>query len=121
MDVMSATINGQEGESRAGWSRDSVRRFPKGPNMIVGHCVWGKTDKDPDILKVHRVFKAPGYGLVFLDDPVNVTEGTMPQETINALGLSVDGGNPIDEIRIGPTLHSVMLGTKPLPVSQGSK
>jgi hypothetical protein len=33
---------------------------------------------------------------------------------INSIVLYVDSGKVLDEIRIGPTLNSVMVGTKPL-------
>jgi hypothetical protein len=109
-----AILNGEKGSSRNSWSRSSGLRFARSPHMIVGRCVWGRTDKDPDTVEVFRVFDAPGYGIVLLEDPVSVVKGVIPQEKIDSIGLYADGTAPVDEIRIGPTLHSVMVGTKPL-------
>ena len=48
--------------------------------------------------------------LVFLDGPIS------DQERIEALVLNISGkwDAPLDELRVGPTRHSVMVGTKPL-------
>jgi hypothetical protein len=111
-----AILNGESGSHRNSWSRTSALRFPKGPSMIVGRCTWGKTEKDPDTVEAFRVFDAPGYGIVLLENPVSVVKGIIPQETVNAMVLFLFDKAPFDEIRIGPTLHSVMVGTKPLAV-----
>ena len=96
------------------WSRSVSNRFPAGPNMVLGRCVWGKTDEEPDLVEVYRVFNAPGYDVVFPEKPVSVTKGVIPQEMINAISLETRGETPLDEIRVGPTRHSVLVGTKPL-------
>ena len=83
--------------------------------MVVGRCVWGRTDADPDTLEVYRVFNAPGYDIVFPRKPVSVVKGIIPQELIKAIVINQGGFDaPLDELRVGPTRHSVMVGTKPL-------
>ena len=83
--------------------------------MIVGHCVWGKTDEDPDIMKIYRVYDAPGFGPMILDEPVCVLEEAIDQKLLNSISFSMDEKRAIDEIRIGTTSHSVLMGTKPMP------
>jgi hypothetical protein len=112
-----------EGESylnRNSWSRSAKLRFPEGPNMIVGRCVWGKTDEEPDIVEVYRVFDAPGYDIVVSEKPVSAAKGVIPQEMINAIVINQGGfESPLDEFRVGPTRHSVMVGTVPLNPESG--
>ena len=111
-----ATLNGVEaGESRNPWTRSPNLRFKDtAPHMIVGHCTWGKGDNGMDRLEIHRVYDAPVFGPILLEDPVAVLEEAIDQQTLDTLLIYVDQQQAIDEIRIGPTLNSVMLGTKPL-------
>ena len=111
-----ATSNGEEaGTARNPYTRSEQLRFPAGkPNMIIGRFVWGKTDEDPDKLTIHRVYDAPGFGPLFLENPVCELEQTVAQQTLDSIFLSLDTGIKLDEIRIGPTLNSVMMGTEPL-------
>ena len=103
------------GHARNPWSRSAPLRFEeKGPNMIVGRCTWGKTDADTDKLEIYRVFVAPTYGPLVLDKPACVFEESIPQEKIRSIYLEMGSEQAADEIRIGPTQHSVMLGTKQL-------
>jgi hypothetical protein len=41
-------------------------------------------------------------------------EEIIAQQTLNAIGLYIYSDKVLDEIRIGPTLNSVMVRTKPL-------
>ncbi|MFK7851157.1 MAG: DUF6288 domain-containing protein [Akkermansiaceae bacterium] len=110
-------LNGKEaGEARNPWSRSSNLRLPeKEPQMIVGRCVWGKTDKDLDTLEIYRVYNAPVFGPMLIDEPVGVLQEVIPQRTLNAIQVEMfDDHRTIDEIRIGTTLPSVMIGTKPM-------
>ncbi len=111
-----AALNGQKaGTARNPWSRTASLRFPdQEPQMIIGHCVWGMTDKDPDTLKIYRVYNAPVFGPMLLDESVCVLQEAIPQQVIDSLYIELDDPRAIDEIRIGSTLPSVMLGTKPL-------
>ena len=109
-----ATLTDGTVSERNEWSRSAALRFPKGPNMVIGRCIWGKTDKDPDTMEVYRVLNAPGYGIAVASQPVSIAEGPIPQEQLSSIVLSFSGKAPIDEIRVGPTQHSVMVGTKPL-------
>ena len=107
------------GEERNPWSRSAqLRFFEKKPNMIIGRCVWGKRDEALDKLEIYRVFVAPGFGPMLLEKPACVLEDIFAQEKISSVYLEVDSEHTADEIRIGSTLHSVMLGTKPLAVTQ---
>jgi hypothetical protein len=111
-----ATLSGKPaGETRSPWSPSAKLRFPEDePSMIVGRCVWGKTDEDPDRLEIHRVFVAPRFGPLVLENPASVLEEVIDQRTLDSISLNIDSDRVLDEIRIGPTLKSVMLGTKPL-------
>jgi hypothetical protein len=111
-----ATFNDKEaGENNNPWSRSMDLRFKDiAPHMIVGRFTWGKDAQDPDKLEVFRVFDAPIYGPMLLENPVCVLEQTLDQKVLNEISLSVDSGKVVDEIRLGPTLSSVMIGTKPL-------
>ena len=82
--------------------------------MIVIHCVWGKTEADSDSMKIYRVFDAPEYGPMFIETPVCLLEEVIPQAQIDKISMVGFEKGDIDEIRIGPSLHSVMVGTKPL-------
>jgi hypothetical protein len=80
--------------------------------MVIGHCIWGKTAQEPDTLELYRVFDAPRFGPMLIEKPAAVATGRVAQKRLNR--LCYYGEQAIDEIRIGPTLHSVMIGTKPL-------
>ena len=99
------------------WNRgNSDLKYPSGkPWMLIGHCKWGKTDKDPDTIKVYRVFIVPDYGpVVIRKRPVlQSLDKSFDQEKLNTIFFSANGSY-IDEIRIGSDLTSVLLGTKPL-------
>ena len=115
-NTIHATLNGEEtGTARNPYSRSSKLRFPDTePSMIIGRCVWGKTDKDIDTLTIHRVFDAPRFGPLFLQKPVCALESVIDQQTLNSVHLYIDTNKELDEIRIGPTRNSVMMGTQPL-------
>jgi len=113
---INTTKDGEEaGTSRVDWSRHKfdIKFPPEVPHMIIGRCKWGKTDKDPDSLEIYRVFDAPGIGPLVLEEPVCVMKEVVDQANLNSVYMN-DTAGALDEIRIGPTLHSVMLGTKPL-------
>jgi len=101
--------------NRNQWSRNAGQRFLEGPNMVVGRCIWGETDADPDTIEVYRVFDAPFYGITIPSEPVSTVKGSIPQERIEAIIIDQSRDEvPLDEIRIGPTQNSVMIGTQPL-------
>ena len=99
--------------TRTGYSRSAgLRMYEDRPNMIVGRCIWGKTPEEPDTIEIYRVFDAPGFGPLLVEKPAAVATGKVNQKAL--LRLHYNGASNLDEIRIGPTLHSVMAGTKPL-------
>ncbi len=109
-------LNGKPaGEDRYGWSHSLNIRLPaEQPHMMVGHLHWGRTDDEPDTLKLYRVFNAPVFGPMMLDEPVGVLQETIAQEKLNSVFVEIfDTPRAIDEIRIGTSLSSVMIGTKP--------
>ena len=83
--------------------------------MIVGRCVWGKTDDEPDTLTIYRVFNAPVFGPMLIDKPAAVMREPIDQEKLSAILVNLAENRAIDEIRIGAGPASVMQGTKPLP------
>jgi hypothetical protein len=110
-----ATLNGKKaGEVNQEWSHTSNLRYTEGePILIVGHCIWGKTDDEPDTVNLHRVFNAPVFGPMLIDKPAASMQEPLAQEKLNAIGLSMAGSRAIDEIRIGTSAASVMQGTVP--------
>lgn len=80
--------------------------------MIIGHCVWGKAYKDLDTLELYRVLDASEFGPLVLKEPVCAFTEVISQEKISTINLHAEVA--VDEIRIGPTLNSLMVGTKPL-------
>ena len=51
---------------------------------------------------------------MLIEKPAAVLEDLIDQQTINLIDLNIDSGKMLDEIRICPTLNSVMMGTQPL-------
>jgi hypothetical protein len=109
-------LNGQKaGEMHQAWSRSAALRFPdNAPSMIAGHCVWGKTDEEPDTLTLYRVYDAPVFGPMLIDKPAAVMTMKIDQTKLNAIHLNLPENRAIDEIRIGTNLVSVMQGTAPM-------
>lgn len=60
-------------------------------------------------------FFAPAFGPLVLNKPAAVSKGSVPQEKLMRLYLQANVA--VDEIRIGPTMSSVMVGTNPLAAS----
>jgi hypothetical protein len=83
-----------------------------GPNMIIGRCIWGNTDADKDTIEIYRVVDVPDYGPLVITQPISVTRDQVAQQRINT--IKINSGTVWDEVRIGPTLNSVLLGTIPL-------
>ena len=73
--------------------------------MLVGRCVWGKTDADPDTMEIFRVYDAPGFGPMVLKEPVCVLKEVIPQAGINKLSIKDFEKGGIDEIRIDAQRH----------------
>ena len=53
-------------------------------------------------------------GPVLLEKPISVTSKAINQESLNTLYFEYNERFYLDEIRIGPTYESVLLGTVPL-------
>ena len=81
--------------------------------MIVGHCKWGKSDDEPDVLTLYRVFDAPQIGPMLIENPVGKMEFKINEKEITMLDLYIDHSNSIDEIRIGADIPSVIGGKHP--------
>lgn len=112
-----ATINGDDGKSDMGvehfkyadalWPREQ-------PAMVVVRCRWGKTDQEPDTVEVYRVVDLPMLGPKLVEKPIATNSGVIDQSKLNTLYISAPGygaGFYFDEIRVGPSYHSVLLGT----------
>ena len=81
--------------------------------MIIGRCIWGKTDEDKDILEIYKVFDAPRFGPMVLEKPVCRLTEVIQQDKLDSVYIKGTPGY-LDEIRVGPTRNSVILGIKPL-------
>jgi len=110
------TLNGQKtGESRSPWGSKEQPRFGSSvPDMLIGRCVWGKTDKDPDVVELYRVYDSPLFGPMLVEKPVTMFEHVIDQQSIERVRILLGDEGGCDELRIGPTLNSVMIGTVPL-------
>lgn len=114
---LKAMLSGEgAGETRAGWThRRAEEKFPSNkPHLIIGRCVWSKTDSVPDTVEIYRVFDAPGLGPMVIEEPISHMKAIVNQAKLNTVFLSGSAKGSLDEIRIGPTRQSVLLGTAPL-------
>ena len=84
---------------------------PLVPHVFVGHCAWGVSDIDMDVVEIYRIVDVPGRGPVFLKEPISTFAGIVPQQEIDTLYFKSKDAYSMDEFRVGPTLQSVMLGT----------
>ena len=110
------TLNGQKtGETRSPSGGKEQPKFGSSvPDMMIGRCVWGKTDKDPDVVELYRVYDSPLFGPLLVEKPVAMFEHVIDQQSIERVRILLGGEGGCDELRIGPTLNSVMIGTVPL-------
>lgn len=81
------------------------------PHMVLGHCVWGASDRVPDVVEIYRVLDIAGQGPVLLKQPVSVLSAVVDQKRLDTLYFEYWGEFYLDEIRVGPTYESVLLGT----------
>lgn len=63
------------------------------------------------------MFDAPGMGPMVLKEPVCSMREVIDQAKLDTVYIRDTAGS-LDEIRIGSTLHSVLLGTKPLAATE---
>ena len=82
--------------------------------MIVGHCLWGRTDDEPDTVSIYRVYNAPVFGPMLIDEPAIVMREPVDQQKVDSIILNLSEKRAMDEIRIGTSAASVMLGTAPM-------
>jgi hypothetical protein len=110
-----ARLNSEEGPGRSTNSSGGGITFPPDkPHLVVGHCQWGATDDTPDTVTIYRVLDITRRGPVLLEKPISVMSKTVNQSTLNTLYFEYNDRFYLDEIRIGPTYESVLLGTVPL-------
>jgi len=81
------------------------------PHMVLGHCVWGASDRVPDVVEIYRVLDIAGRGPVLLKQPVSVLSAVVDQKRLDTLYFEYWGDFCLDEIRVGATYHSVLVGT----------
>lgn len=108
-----AAINGEQGRSAVegpGWQ---VVFSANTPLLFVGHCVWGTGADKPDKVTLYRVFEDHKGQLVRLKNPVSTCSAVVDQSKLNMLYIFYSGGLILDEVRVGPTYESVVLGTVP--------
>jgi len=79
---------------------------PSATSLIVGRIRWGANPSLPDTVEIY----SPGTDFV-LDSPKSIS-AVLDQSAFNKLSLWGNGTAPtMDEIRFGPTYHSVLAGT----------
>ncbi len=111
----------QIGDTRMGTRSGNVTMPVGQPALYVGRCAWGATDDDEDTVEVYRVADVPGIGPVMLKSPVSAVTGTVRQQDLDTLYFGYNEKFIIDELRVGPTYESVLLGTVALSEVAGSK
>jgi hypothetical protein len=72
--------------------------------LFVGKITWGKNE---DVIELYM----PGADMV-LGQPLSTVRTDVDQSTFDT--LTFKGSNSLDEIRMGATLHSVLLGSVPM-------
>ena len=81
------------------------------PALYVGHCTWAASDEGEDVIGIYRVADIDGIGPVKLNKPVSVVSGRINQESLDTLYFQYNEKFIMDELRVGPTYESVLLGT----------
>lgn len=108
-----ATINGTSGARHSGGR--SGKLFPKDrSHLLMGRCQWGATDAEPDTVSIFRVIDLPRRGPTRVEEPVATHTGVADQARLDTLDIFINGAYLLDEIRIGPSYYSVLLGTVPM-------
>ena len=108
---MHAAINGKLGRSAIGWPGYKAVFPARTPLLFVGHCIWGAGPDKPDTVEIYRVIEDHRKQLVRLKKPVSTCSAVVDQEKLNTLYITYRGGFLLDEIRVGPTYESAILGT----------
>jgi hypothetical protein len=80
----------------------------------VGRCVWGKSKNVDDVVEIYRLIDIPNQDPILLKKPVSVMNGRIDQEKLDTMYFNYNGNLKLDELRMGPTYESVLLGTVPL-------
>lgn len=105
-------INDQQGETRMHGNIDI--KFPvHAPHLIVGKVSWSADPEGDDTVEIYRVLNIEKLGPVKLEEPVSTQRGKVDQSRLNTLYFNYKDKFLLDEIRVGPTYKSVLLGTKP--------
>jgi hypothetical protein len=112
-NMFKAVINGEMGGSRMNQYAGTTILPALVPHVLVGRCLWGKTDIDMDTVDIYRVVDVPGREPVMLKDPVSTFTGIVPQQELDTLYFKTKTTYSMDECRVGPTFESVLLGTMP--------
>lgn len=103
-------MNGEKGETfiKNGPGFAVIPQFV--PELVVVKIIWGKTPEDKDTVEVYRVINVKKLGPTLLEKPVAIQKGIVDQSKLDTFFYRGGGDLPIDEIRIGPTYESVLLG-----------
>lgn len=109
------SLGGGKAKSRFGWgNRRAEEKFPPNtPHMILARCLWGATDDASDTIEIYRVFHAPTMGPTVMKEPLSTMSAVIDQVKTDSLFVRGAEQGFIDELRVGTSLESVMLGTKP--------
>jgi len=104
----------QPGSTRMGYRKGNVIFKTETPHLIVGRCVWGKSKNVDDVVEIYRLIDIPNQDPILLKKPVSVMNGRIDQEKLDTMYFNYNGNLKLDELRMGPTYESVLLGTVPL-------
>ena len=116
-NVIYAELNQQRGNSRMRKTRFGKILFPDDEaNLLVVHCKWSEEAGGDDVIKLYRVIDIPKFGPTLIKKPVSITKGDLSQELLDSLYFHYSERFSLDEIRVGPTFRSVLIGTKALEI-----
>jgi hypothetical protein len=101
-----ATANDKQGGEGYGVSNTSDQ-----PVLLVGKCSWGATPKDMDTVSIYRVSDGPDGQPILIPGPLSQVSELVDQEKLDTLYFSYGGPCLFDEMRVGPTYNSVLMGT----------
>lgn len=81
------------------------------PLYLLVRCVWGSRAGDLDRVEAYQVVSIEGRDPYVISVPKATISGHINQSTLDTLYFETSNGGKFDEIRVGPTRSSVLLGT----------
>ena len=109
--LLHAVVNNEAGDSKMTGRRSAIQMPDDDPHLIVGKVIWGKSPDAEDSVEIYRVMNIKKIGPVKLKTPISVQKGQLDQSHLDTLYIQYSERFMIDEIRVGPSYESVLMGT----------